>query len=138
MSVFCWLVCLLAGKPWSWERTWICCQAPDPWFSIQQRMCTAWIFNCLNSCKTCDLSVRYLGLWLVSPEISGNFFSANFPPVQTFHLAVYLLTCSLSIGFYSTCSIWCIVSVINCAYRSCMHFLIEILTGSKLIGNIYC
>ena len=41
----------------------------------------------------------------VSLEISGKFpeiCTENFAPVQTFQMDVYLLTSSLSIGFYST------------------------------------
>jgi len=41
----------------------------------------------------------------IFPEISGKFpeiFTENFPPVQTFQITVYLLTSSLSVGFYST------------------------------------
>jgi len=92
---------------------------------------------------------------VVSPEISGNFlrkisgnlfqssleiYTENFLPVQTFQL----LTSSLSIGFCSTSVSSSALTVTlkhclrdNCDRRHCMHGLIEIHTGFKIIGNIY-
>jgi len=40
-----------SGKQWTWEGNRLCCEASDSWFSLQQRMCSAWIFNSLNTRK---------------------------------------------------------------------------------------
>ena len=38
--------------------------------------------------------------------IFPEMFTEDFPPVQIFHTDVYLLTYSLSIGFYSICGLY--------------------------------
>jgi len=78
-----------------------------------RQMKSWWVDQCWCQMWICIVHSR-----VVSPEISsGKFpeiysyleifkfpeiFTENFPPVQIFQIDVYLLTSSLTVGFYST------------------------------------
>ena len=74
----------------------------------------------------------------VSPKISHQYKSSMYICLRLHFLSAFIAPLVSSSALIVTNSnTKNIVFVINCANGRCMHGLIEIHTGSKIIGNIY-